>query len=60
MFMFSLSSKKVQYKYKYTRVSVAVSAIECIGAPLGLRILSLELVTSSILFLNLLNIILAA
>jgi len=58
MFMFSLSSKKLQYKY--TRVSVAVSAIECIGAPLGLRILSLELVTSSILFLNLLNIILAA
>jgi hypothetical protein len=55
MFMFSSSSKKLQYKH--TCVSVAVSEIECIGASLGLRILILELVTNSLLFLDFLNVI---
>ena len=46
MFMFSSSSKKLEFKYMY--VSVAVSKIKYIGTPLGLRVLTLELVTSSI------------
>jgi hypothetical protein len=37
-----------------------MSEIEYIGAPLGLRILTLELVTCGILFVDLPNIILAA
>jgi len=40
---------------------VAVSEIECIVAPLGLRVLTLQLVTNSRLFIDLLyNINLAA